>query len=59
MKILLTNDDGFKAIGIKVLVEIAEKIGENVYIVSPKKNQSAKSKSITIRNNISKKYLKS
>ena len=52
--ILLTNDDGFDAIGIKILVEIAEKLGENIYIVSPKNNQSAKSKSITIRNNINK-----
>ena len=51
--ILITNDDGFNAIGIKVLVEIAEKIGNDIYVVSPKKNQSAKSKSITIRNNIS------
>ena len=51
--ILITNDDGFNAIGIKVLVEIAKKLGENIYVVSPKKNQSAKSKSITIRNNIS------
>ena len=50
--ILITNDDGFDAIGIKVLVEIAEKLGKNVYVVSPKNNQSAKSKSITIRNNI-------
>ena len=50
--ILITNDDGFDAIGIKVLVEIAEKLGENIYVVSPKNNQSAKSKSITIRNKI-------
>ena len=51
--ILITNDDGFNAIGLKVLVEIAEKLGEYIYIVSPKNNQSAKSKSITIRNKIS------
>ena len=50
--ILITNDDGFDAIGIKVLSEIAEKLGENIYVVSPKNNQSAKSKSITIRNKI-------
>ncbi len=51
--ILITNDDGFDAIGIKLLSEIAENLGKNVYVISPKKNQSAKSKSITIRNNIS------
>ena len=50
--ILITNDDGFNATGIKILAEIAKKIGESVFIVSPKKNQSAKSKSITIKNNI-------
>ncbi len=50
--ILITNDDGFNAIGIKVLVEIAENLADNIYIVSPKKNQSAQSKSITIRKNI-------
>ena len=51
--ILITNDDGYNAIGIKILLEIAEKLGKNVYVISPEKNQSAKSKSITIRNNIS------
>ena len=51
--ILITNDDGFNATGIKILAEIAKKIGESVFIVSPKKNQSAKSKSITIKSNIS------
>ena len=54
---LITNDDGFDAIGIKILLEIAEKIGKNVYVISPKKNQSAKSKSITIRNNINYKKI--
>ena len=50
--ILITNDDGFDAIGIKLLSEIAENLGKNVYVISPEKNQSAKSKSITIRNKI-------
>ena len=55
--ILITNDDGYNAIGIKILLEIAEKLGKNVYVISPKKNQSAKSKSITIRNNINYKKI--
>ncbi|MFL2818318.1 MAG: 5'/3'-nucleotidase SurE [Candidatus Puniceispirillales bacterium] len=55
--ILITNDDGFDAIGIKILSEIAEKLGENVYVISPKKNQSATSKSITVRNNINYKKI--
>ena len=50
--ILITNDDGYESIGLKVLLNIAYKLAHNVFIVSPKKNQSAKSKSITIRENI-------
>ena len=50
--ILISNDDGYEAVGLKVLLNIAEKLSDNVIVVSPKKNQSAKSKSITIRKNI-------
>ena len=55
--ILITNDDGYNAVGIKILLEIAEKLGKNVYVISPEKNQSAKSKSITISNNINYKKI--
>ena len=51
-KILITNDDGFDAIGLEILKDIANKFSEVVYTVSPKKNQSAKSKSITINKEI-------
>ena len=51
--ILITNDDGFDAIGLKILNDIANDLADNVYIVSPKTNQSAKSKSITVRQEIS------
>ena len=37
--ILITNDDGYNAIGIKILLEIAEKLGKNVYVISPEQNQ--------------------
>ena len=50
--ILITNDDGYESVGLKVLLNIAEQLADNVFIVSPKKNQSAKSKSITIKENI-------
>ncbi len=50
--ILISNDDGYESIGLKVLLNIAEQLANNVFIVSPKNNQSAKSKSITIRKNI-------
>ena len=50
--ILITNDDGFDSIGLKILKDIAHDLAENVFIVSPKTNQSAKSKSITVRQEI-------
>lgn len=47
MNILLTNDDGYNATGIKLLKKELEKIGK-VYMVAPKKAMSGKSTSITI-----------
>ena len=47
MKILLTNDDGYNAPGIKMLQKQLAKVGE-VYIVAPEKGMSAKSVSLTI-----------
>ena len=34
------------------LVKLAEQLADNIFVVSPKRNQSAKSKSITIKQNI-------
>ena len=57
--ILVSNDDGYESVGLKVLLNIAKHLADNVLIVSPKKNQSAKSKSITIKQNINlEKYQK-
>ncbi len=47
MKILLTNDDGIEAEGLKYLVEWAKTLGE-VTVFAPKVQQSAKSHSIEI-----------
>ena len=47
-KILITNDDGFDAFGLKLLKEITENFTDNVFVVAPKVNQSAKSRSITL-----------
>lgn len=47
MKILLTNDDGIGARGIRVLCDFAETLGE-VTVVAPKTEQSAKSHGINI-----------
>lgn len=52
MKILVTNDDGINARGIKILTEAAMNFGE-VYVVAPKTQQSAVSQGITIHNPIS------
>ena len=49
MRILITNDDGFNADGIKSLKKIALKMSteENIFVVAPSSNQSAKSRSIS------------
>lgn len=47
MKILITNDDGIDALGIRLLAEWAKKLGE-VTVVAPKVEQSAKSHAIEI-----------
>lgn len=48
MRILVTNDDGVKARGLKILVEQALKFGE-VICVAPIEEQSGKSHSIIIK----------
>ncbi len=47
MKILITNDDGIDAFGIRLLAEWAKKLGE-VTVVAPKRGQSAKSHAIEL-----------
>lgn len=48
MRILITNDDGIEAEGIRVLTTWATALGE-VTVVAPKFEQSAKSQSIVLR----------
>ena len=47
MRILITNDDGIEALGIKLLVEWAKKLGE-ITVVAPKVEQSGKSHGIEL-----------
>ena len=47
MRILITNDDGINAEGIRVLVDFASTIGE-VTVCAPKEQQSAKAHAINI-----------
>jgi len=47
-KILITNDDGIKAPGLKVLESAVKNLGD-VYVVAPNQNYSAASHSFTLR----------
>jgi len=47
MNILVVNDDGYKAEGIKILADKIKKYG-NVYVMSPDKQQSGASHCITL-----------
>ena len=51
MRILITNDDGFDAAGIKSLKKIALAMSteDNVFVVAPARNQSAKSRSVSYK----------
>lgn len=51
MKILIVNDDGINAVGIKCLAEWARGLGD-VTVVAPKREQSGKSHSIDFMNDI-------
>lgn len=47
MKILVTNDDGYRSQGIRALVEIMKKFGE-VTVVAPKYHQSGTAMAVTL-----------
>ena len=48
-RILISNDDGIHAPGIKVLERIAKKLSKDVWVVAPETEQSAAGHSLTIR----------
>lgn len=48
MRILITNDDGIHAPGLKVLEQIARALSDDVWIVAPQEEQSAAGHSLTI-----------
>lgn len=49
LRILLTNDDGIGAPGLKALEFIARSLSDDVWIVAPEHDQSAVSHSLTLR----------
>ncbi|HWH22054.1 MAG TPA: 5'/3'-nucleotidase SurE [Allosphingosinicella sp.] len=48
MRILLTNDDGVNARGLKILEEIARKFSDDIWIVAPTEEQSGAGHSLTL-----------
>lgn len=47
-RILLVNDDGINAPGMRVLESVARQIAEEVFVVAPEKNRSGASHSLSI-----------
>ena len=47
-RILVTNDDGINAPGLRVLERIAHRLSNDVWVVAPETNQSGASHSLTI-----------
>ncbi|HFB2048145.1 MAG: 5'/3'-nucleotidase SurE [Hyphomicrobiaceae bacterium] len=50
MRILITNDDGIEASGLKVLREIAAELSDNVWTVAPETDHSGAGHSMSLRN---------
>ena len=49
MRILVTNDDGIQAHGIKVLEQVARSLSDDVWVVAPETNHSGAGHSLTLR----------
>ena len=49
MRILVTNDDGIDANGIKVLTRVAQKLSDDVWVVAPQFDNSGASHSLTLK----------
>jgi len=48
-RILISNDDGIHATGLKLLEKIAKNLSRDVWVVAPETEQSAASHSLTVR----------
>lgn len=48
MRILLSNDDGIHAPGLKVLEDIARTLSDDIWIVAPSEEQSGAGRSLTL-----------
>ena len=47
-RILVSNDDGINAVGIKTLERIANAVSDDVWVVAPETNQSGAAHSLTL-----------
>lgn len=47
-RILISNDDGFDACGIKILEDVARTISDDIWVVAPKDQKSGASQSISM-----------
>ena len=47
-RILVTNDDGINAPGLRVLERVARQLSTDVWVVAPETNQSGASHSLTM-----------
>ena len=52
MNILLSNDDGYSADGIRILEEVLSSSGHCIYVCAPDRQQSGKSHSMTISGHV-------
>jgi 5'-nucleotidase len=48
MRILLTNDDGFDAQGLRLLERLAVELGDEIWTVAPEQEQSGASRALTL-----------
>ena len=48
-RLLLANDDGIDAPGLKILENVANTLSSEVWVVAPVKEQSANGHSLTLR----------
>ena len=51
-RILLSNDDGIDATGLKILYDIAAQFTDDVWVIAPSENRSGASRSITLRRDV-------
>ena len=51
-RILISNDDGIDAVGIRILKDIAERLSDDVWVIAPTGNRSGMSRAITLHNDV-------